>query len=288
MGSAAAVADRMVPICLGTQTAGSVIRPAAFCGVVGYKATYGLFSMAGVKSFSPSLDTLGIFARSVDDLPLVRGALLELADQVPPPAEYRIALCRTDHWPLAEAAVRYAVEHAAQQLEEAGAVLIEREWPAEFAGLLESQQTIMAYEGARALAFERLAFSDQLSPKLRELFAAGIECSPAQYKAAQTHADRCRRLLPDLFLDVDAILCPSAPGEAPRGAATGDPVFNRVWTLLHVPTVTLPAFTGLRGLPIGIQLVADRYGDRRLLDVAAWVRRNCGGTISPSDLSAHS
>ena len=283
MGSAAAVADGMAPIALGTQTAGSVIRPAAFCGVIGYKATYNALSLAGVKPFSPSLDTLGIFGRSIADIRLVSRALLGSHATEPAPERIRITVCKTAHWSSADAATKIAIARAGKQLQDAGASVVEREWPAPFDDLHDAQQTIMAYEAARSFAYERLTFAHQLSPKLQELCTTGLQCPFEQYAAAQRLAQQCRRLLPELFADVDAILCPSTPGEAPVGRATGNPVFNRPWTLLHVPAVTVPAFTGPRGLPIGIQLVADRYQDARLLGTAEWVYGNCGGSVTAAE-----
>ena len=278
MGSAAAVADFMVPVALGTQTAGSVIRPAAYCGIVGYKPSYGRFSLVGAKAFSPSLDTLGIFAREVGDLRPVASALLDPVGE-PPPQAPRFAVCRTAHWDRAEAAAQRALGRAAEQLRAAGAEVIERAWPAAFGELYEAQQVIMAYEAARSFTHERTAFPQQLSPKLTELCERGLVIDPRRYRAAQAQAEHSRALLPGFFANVDAVISPSTTGEAPAGRATGDPVFNRAWTLLHVPVITVPAYTGPRGLPIGIQLASDRGEDARLLAAAAFAQAACGGAI---------
>jgi Asp-tRNA(Asn)/Glu-tRNA(Gln) amidotransferase A subunit family amidase len=281
-GSAAAVADRMVPAALGTQTAGSIIRPAAFCGVVGYKPTFGSFSLAGIKPFSPSLDTLGVFARAVEDLPLLRRALLGAEEQSPPPAPPRIGLCRTAHWSVAEPATHNAIEQAATQLAAAGAAVTETEGAADFGALTEAQKIIMAFEAARSYASELLFHKAAVSTKLRELAAAGLACPMADYGRAQALAEDARRKLDDRFREVDVMLAPSAIGEAPKGlGATGDPIFNRTWTLLHVPTITLPLFTGPSGLPAGIQLIGRRGDDARLIAAAAWVARNCGTFADP-------
>jgi Asp-tRNA(Asn)/Glu-tRNA(Gln) amidotransferase A subunit family amidase len=280
-GSAAAVADRMAPAALGTQTAGSVIRPASFCGVIGYKPSFGDFSLAGIKPFSPSLDTLGVFARHVEDLPLLRTALLGIAETVPQPAPPRIGLCRTAHWPLAEAAARDAVEQAATRLSAAGATVAETSGFDDFAALTDAQKTIMAFEAARAYAAERSGHGAELSAKLRELLAAGIACPLADYRRALDLAEDARRKLDDSFRQVDLLLAPSAVGEAPEGRdATGDPIFNRAWTLLHVPAITLPLFAGPRRLPVGIQLIGRRGHDAGLIAAAAWIERSCRTSAS--------
>ena len=277
-GSAAAVADRMVPAALGTQTAGSVIRPAAFCGVVGYKPTFGSFSLAGVKPFSPSLDTLGIFARTVEDLPLLRRALLGAEEDSPETATPpRIGLCRTAHWSLSEPATQHALEHAATQLAAAGATVTKTDGVGDFGSVTEAQKTIMAFEAARGYASELLFHRAAVSAKLRELADTGFACPYADYQQALSLAQDARRRLDDQFRDVDLLIAPSAIGEAPEGlGATGDPLFNRAWTLLHVPTITLPLFTGPAGLPVGVQLIGRRHGDAGLLAAAAWIAGNCG------------
>lgn len=270
-GSAAAVADNMVPAALGSQTAGSVIRPAAFCGVVGYKPTFGAFSLAGIKPFSASLDTLGLMARDVQDIALLRTVLLAVEERLPQVEDPRIGLCRTAHWSAAESATQAAVEQAAGALAAAGATVTEFEPAGDFAAITEAQKTIMAFEAARSYAPEHLAHGDQLSPKLAELLAAGRRVSLEDCAKAQALAEEARRRLDEEMRGLDLLITPSAPGEAPEGLhATGDPLFNRAWTLLHVPTITLPAFTGPRGLPIGLQLVSRRGDDARLLAFAKW------------------
>jgi Asp-tRNA(Asn)/Glu-tRNA(Gln) amidotransferase A subunit family amidase len=273
-GSAAAVADAMVPVALGTQTAASVIRPAAYCGIVGYKATHGSFSLAGVKAFSPSLDTLGILARSVADVALVRQAMLDADEALPDIGPPRFGLCRTAHWSAADASTRRAVERTADQLKALGASVAVRDWPSHFAELTEAQKSIMAFEAARSYAHERFAHPGRLSGKLTELLETGLACSLSRYRDSLALAETCRGELARFFDGIDAVISPSAPGEAPKGlAGTGDPIFNRAWTLLHVPSVTLPLATGDGGLPVGVQFVADRHQDGRLLALAAWIER---------------
>jgi amidase len=268
----------MVPAALGTQTAGSVIRPASFCGVVGYKPTFGSFSLAGVKPFSPSLDTLGVFVRTVEDLPLLRRALLGTEEASPPVSGApRIGLCRTAHWSVAESASQHALEQAATQLAAAGARVTETEGIAQFSAVTEVQKLIMAFEAARSYASELFFHKTAVSAKLRELTDVGFAYPTADYQQALSLAEDARRTLDDRFRDVDVLIAPSAIGEAPEGlGATGDPIFCRAWTLMHVPTITLPLFAGPAGLPVGIQLVGRRGDDARLIAAAAWVARNCG------------
>ena len=272
-GSAAAVADTMVPLALGTQTAGSIIRPASFCGVVGYKPTHGQFSVAGIKALSQTLDTLGGFARSVVDLALLRAALvggpvqLSALERTP-----RLGLCRTPQWSHATAATREALESASRQLAAAGAEVRDLELPAAFEHLVAAQETIQIFEGARCCSYELTMHRGQLSPKLLELLAPAGSISYADYASALTLAATCRQQLEAMFTVHDALLVPSAPGEAPAGLdATGNPLFNRMWTLLHTPAVTLPGHTGPNGLPVGVQVIGPLGMDDRLLAIAAWM-----------------
>ncbi len=273
-GSAAAVADMMAPLALGTQTAGSVIRPASFCGGVGYKPSYGLIPRAGVKQVSDTLDTVGVFARAPEDAALLVAVLSGRdAWRSPEPiaGPPRIGVCRTFEWERAEAATHAAVQEAASRFASAGARISEIALPAPFAGLGAAQRAIMGFEGAGALAHERLTHRGLLSDRLREFLDDGQRCTPSAYLEALALAKDCRRRLDTVLGDCDALLAPSAPGEAPKGLGnTGDPIFNRMWTLLHVPSVTLPGLQGPNGLPVGVQLVARQWDDARLLAVARW------------------
>jgi Asp-tRNA(Asn)/Glu-tRNA(Gln) amidotransferase A subunit family amidase len=272
-GSAAAVADMMVPLALGTQTAGSIIRPASFCGVVGYKPTHGQFSVAGIKALSQTLDTLGGFARSVADFALLRAVLVGGPVQLPELERApRIGLCRTPQWSLASTDTREVLEIAGQQLGAAGAEVRQVTLPPAFENLVAAQETIQIFEGARCCAYELTVHRDRLSAKLLELLAPAEGLTYAAYAEALTLAATCRRQLDAIFTDHDALLVPSAPGEAPAGLeATGDPIFNRMWTLLHTPAVTLPSHTGSHGLPVGVQVIGPLGMDDRLLAIAAWM-----------------
>jgi Asp-tRNA(Asn)/Glu-tRNA(Gln) amidotransferase A subunit family amidase len=270
-GSAAAVADAMAPLALGTQTAGSVIRPAAFCGVAGFKPTFGRQNLSGVKALAPSLDTLGCMARSVEDLELLRATLAGEAYQPldPPAARLRIGLYRGAAWSSAEASSQQAVLDVAGVLRRISDVE-DIDHPDD--GVGEDQKTIMAFEVAQSLAFEYRSHRGALSAQLRTLIETGLAVPYREYVAAQQRASRARVASDGLFHAYDALLAPSAPGEAPFGLdSTGDPVFNRRWTLLGVPAVTIPTHAGPQGLPIGVQLIGGRDGDRTLLALARWL-----------------
>jgi len=274
-GSAAAVADAMVPIAFGTQTTSSIVRPAAFCGAVGYKPSFGLVNRAGLKFLSDSLDTIGTLTRTVPDAAMIVeelcGAQVTSFDNMTAP---RIGFCRTPYWNEADEATRTALENALPRLSRAGAVMGEVALDGEFARLNELQVTISSYEFYRALAYERTRFPDQLSESLMARILGGGRVSRAQYEEACATAARCRARLDDVFRVHDVLLAPSAPGEAPRGlASTGEPTFGSLWTLMLGPAVTIPAFTGPSGLPLGAQLIGTPGSDARTLAAAEWVRR---------------
>ena len=272
-GSAAAVAASMVPAALGSQTAGSVIRPAAFCGVVGMKPTHGLLALDGVSPLAPSLDTLGVFARHVEDLPVLLEALGAPLEPEPsrssPP---RIGICHTEAWRHTERDQREAVRQAAVRLREAGAAVDELELGAEFEGLFEAQQAIMSAEMWLSLGEERRSHGAAMSGKLRTAIDEGAALPPMRYAEALALADDCERLLPGIFAKADVLLTASAVGEAPATLeSTGDPAMNRIWTLLHVPCISVPFGAGSTGLPLGVQLVGPLRGDAQLIADAAWV-----------------
>jgi amidase len=273
-GSAAAVADFQVPVGLGTQTGGSVIRPSAFCGTVGYKPSFGEFSRGGIKMQCPNLDTLGVLCRSVEDLALLRAALIGMPHRkidrsVGAP---RIGVCRTPAWDAAEPPVQALIEQTARRFGAAGASVSEISFAPEFADILEHHRRVFNYEAARNYAYEYEEHHEQVSQVLREtVLTPGRELPLAAYIEALDMAEAFRRHLDDIFRDVDVLLTPSAAGEAPEGlGSTGDPSFNAIWTLGWTPCVTLPAGTGPKGLPLGVQLVGPRFRDERLLDIAAW------------------
>ncbi len=273
-GSAAAVADAMVPLAFASQTAASVIRPAAYCGIVGYKPSFGLVNRAGAKPLSDSLDTIGFLARSVDDVALFAAAasgdrsLLALDVGSAP----RIAMCATHEWPHADVDTRTAMQVAAQRLVAAGVPVRDLQTPMLFSQLLQAQKEIMAYELAGSLAHERLRHWEQLSPKLQALFEEGKRIPAERHWANIQLAYSARAKVSSAFGDCEAWLAPSTTGEAPATTEqTGDPVFGRIWTLLGLPCVHLPFTTGQSGMPVGLQLVG-RYGeDRVVLRIARWL-----------------
>jgi Asp-tRNA(Asn)/Glu-tRNA(Gln) amidotransferase A subunit family amidase len=276
-GSAAAVADGMVPLAFGTQTAGSVIRPGAYCGCVAYKPSFGLIGRAGAKPLADTLDTVGVFARSVEDAAFFAGVLAEhtalrhlKAAQTPP----RYGLYRTPVWDQAEPATASALDIARSALVEAGAIVSELAIAPEHEGLSETQNTIMRFEMVRALAYERIEHSAELSPRLAQMIDEGMAIGFDIYDRALAHAAAARAGLANFFGECDAILAPATPGEAPAGlGSTGDPIFNRMWTLLGVPCVTVPARWAENGLPTGVQLIGRPRDDARLMTAAAFLER---------------
>jgi len=277
-GSAAAVADFMVPLALGTQTGGSTIRPAAFCGIVGYKPTFGWISRAGVKPCAESLDTIGIFGRNVEDAAFLASVLAgrpSLALTEKPSLPPRVGLCRTYEWPHAAPETVKAFEEAGRQLSRLDAKTSEVDLPEPFSRLAEAQVTIMNFEMARSLTYEYSNHRDKLSNILQELIMAGQECSPQTYDEAAALAIQCRGLLQSIFSNLDVLVVPSAVGEAPEGlASTGDPIFNRIWTLLHVPCINIPVSKGPKRLPVGLQAVGRMDDDARMLSASNWIFNN--------------
>ncbi len=274
-GSAAAVADGMAPLAIGTQTAGSVIRPAAFCGVVGYKPSFGLICRAGVKPLADSLDTVGVLARSIDDAAFFAGVLTErpaLRDLAMAAQAPHFGLYRTPDWEEAEPATTAALDTARAALERAGAAVEEIAIAPEHHGLAQAQDRIMGFELARALADERIRRSAELSPRLAQLLDTGMAIGAGEYEAARSRAETARVGLSGFFGGCAAILVPAAPGAAPAGLDyTGNPVFNRMWTLLGTPCATVPALWQEDGLPIGVQLVGRIGDDVRLLACAGFL-----------------
>ncbi len=283
-GSAAAVADFHVPIALGTQTAGSIIRPAAFNGVIGYKPSYGDFPFKGIRELAVSLDTLGGFARDVADLRLLREVLAGRGSEADSQASGlpRIAFVRTPLWSRGDSAMHDALELLAANLKAAGAVVDDVEIAAEFADMVDAQNALMVVEIATALGPEVDKFGDRLSEQTRELVAQGRALVGRDLSdVRQLHAE-WRARLEELLHDYDAIFTPAAIGEAPEGLqSTGDPIFNRIWTFLGLPCVGVPIGVGLKGLPLAAQLVGKLGGDQGLLDVAQWVVRSAQYEIRP-------
>jgi len=271
-GSAAGVADRMMPLALGTQTGGSTIRPAAYCGVVGFKPSVNAINRAGLKFSSDSLDTIGIIARTVEDVGLTFAAL---TGRVPPATagqgNPRIGLCRTPRWQQADTASRANLERAAEVLAAAGARVTDYELPPGGERLFDEHGKIALFEAARALAWEHARHPELLSAALRSKIEEGWRIPRDAYDAARALARECRVRFAAQMAGYDALLTPSAPDEPGKLTThTGSPVFNRIWTWLGVPCLTLPFGSGPHGLPLGVQLVGRADGDADLLRWAAW------------------
>lgn len=269
-GSAAAVADGHVPIALGTQTGGSIMRPASFCGVWAMKPTWGLVPAEGAKSFAPSLDTIGWFARSARDLALVLD-VFDPADGVAAPVVEgsRIGVWRMNGWSRATAATTAAMAHAIATLRNLGAQVQELELPAIFERLPEAHLTIMMAEGARSFLPEYRIAPEKLHPRIAEMVRKGeTQCRDALV-AAHDLAAQARAEFDRMAGAVDAVLCPSTLGEAPRGlASTGDMIFNGSLTLLHAPCINMPLWRADNALPLGLTLAGPRFGDHRLAAMA--------------------
>jgi Asp-tRNA(Asn)/Glu-tRNA(Gln) amidotransferase A subunit family amidase len=285
-GSAAAVAAQMVPLALGTQTNGSVIRPAAYCGVVGYKPTHGSISRHGVLRQSPPLDQVGVFARSVADAALLAQELMAFDDRDPamrprarpdlvraaaidPPVAPRLAFVKTPMWDQAAEDTRQAFAGLSRRL---GGHVRELTLPPLFDGAVAWHRAIMEADLAKNFAAEYAGGKERLSATLRQMIERGQQVPAADYNRALEQIPALHRALGELWASCDAILTPATTSVAPVGLeSTGSPIFCTIWTLCGMPAVTLPILTGADGMPLGAQLVAARGDDARLLRTARWV-----------------
>ncbi len=268
-GSAAAVAAGMVPLAFGTQTAASIVRPAAYCGVVGYKPTFGLLPMAGIKSLSPTLDTAGVFARSVDDAAFFVSALSRVELPFAQIKGWRVGVCHTPHWDLADEDARRALQLAAHHFDKLGTRLVEAVVPGAWAGLAQAQMDIMGFEAWAAFAPERNHQASLFSPAFAEVLAGGAAVTGERLAAAHALAIHARGEIENLLSQVDVLIAPSATGEAPLGLdATGNPIFSRMWSLLGVPCVHVPTGVGSHGMPVGVTVIGPRWRDAKALSAA--------------------
>ena len=276
-GSAAAVGASMVPLAIGTQTTGSTTRPASFCGVFGYRPTWGDLRTSGVMEASASLDTLGILARSVEDVALYRDVLLGVEPKTvdEPTAPPRIGFCRTHVWPRIEPHTQKLLENAAQALARAGAHVEDVELPKEFEGLEDVHRWISGFEMARNLTWEFQNHWNEISEIFRNgRIKDGLACTYEHYVAMRNHMHHCRKLLLPFLERYDVLLAASAAGEATLGThPIPHPWVYMIWTTMHVPSITIPVFTGPNRLPIGAQLIARHHDDRRLFGFARWAHR---------------
>ena len=288
-GSAAAVADSQVPLAVGTQTAGSIIRPASYCGVIGFKPTFGFASRSGVLSQSAPLDTIGGYARCVEDIALLFDAIggFDISDRdmlagprsslvsalrEPRPHVPRFAFVRSPAWANADRDMRAAFEALANGFG-AHAEVVETPLPSDFDGSLRLQEIVQFSDIARNYGPIADANPDRVSTKLKEIIAEGRTFSAADYAAARAEREQLYDALRPVLVNHDAILTPAAPGPALHGLeATGSPMFNALWTYLGMPCISLPLLE-VRGLPVGVQLVGARGEDAGLLSAATWLMR---------------
>ncbi len=267
-GSAAAVAAYMCPLALGAQTEGSIMRPAAFCGIVGLRPTHDWIPWREARNYAPSLDVVGGLTRSVDDMILFMRGLtgnpafkVDAADE----ARLRIGLYRTADWTSAPDYTRAIFEETAEVLGRAGCDIRDVDLPPTFAELTESQEIVINYESARSFEWEMTTHENALDAGMRELLDRGKTGTRERYLAARTHGETCRDAFADVIGDVDPLMVPGALGEPPEFTDTGHNEFIAMWMLLHVPNLALPVGTGPTGLPIGIQLIGRRGDDAQHL-----------------------
>ena len=286
-GSAAAVAAAMSPLAVGTQTGGSVIRPASFCGVVRFKPTRGLLPLRGVFCRSHTLDTLGVFARSVDDVALIAEVLAThdpMSDLPPRPRPPLASVARTEppltpvlamvKEPWFDRADADMQEAFAEVHEALGDIADEVPLPPPFAGALERHSTISLTELSKYMTPYLQRGAEALSAQMRGDVDEGRKISARDYLIALDWIEILNAGLDEIFERYDAIVTLAAPGQAPVGlGSTGDPCFNSLWTLCGTPAVTLPLLEGADGMPMGLQLVGPRNGDARLLRTANWLMR---------------
>ncbi|MDP6262864.1 MAG: amidase [Rhodospirillales bacterium] len=275
-GSAAAVADFMVPLAFGSQTVGSTIRPASYCGIVGYKPSFGLIDRTGMRPLAESFDTVGLFARDVSDVAFLASILsrrpaLRFDDDMAGPTA--IGLCRTHEWAAADADVETVLDTAARLASAAGCHIRDVSLPDPFSKLADAQALIVDVEAARSAAHDLNVHRERVSESFVKRAEAGLATTAENYDAALGITERARGALDAALDGLDVLLCPSAPGQAPEGLhATGDPIFNRTGTALRIPCINVPGLCGHSGLPIGVQVLGRLNDDRRVLAAAHWLR----------------
>jgi Asp-tRNA(Asn)/Glu-tRNA(Gln) amidotransferase A subunit family amidase len=274
-GSAAAVAAGYAPFAIGTQTGGSTIRPASFCGIAGYKPSFGLLPTAGMKCFSWTFDTVGLFACGVRDLAYLADALSGQRPSTLNPAALTFGVPDSYPWTAPSDNAVAVLDTAIRAIERAGGHVRTIRFEPWMAELIQTHATIQSYEACQTLGFEYDRHRQRLSPMLRDFLDRAAEVTPQQYREALAFMQRViQGSLPDLFAGIDAVLTPSAPDEAPVGLeSTGDPAFNRNWTLLGTPCVSIPGLTGVRGGHIGVQLIGARGEDTKTLSAAAFLEK---------------
>jgi Asp-tRNA(Asn)/Glu-tRNA(Gln) amidotransferase A subunit family amidase len=278
-GSAAAVAAGMTPAAIGTQTNGSIIRPAAFCGVVGYKPGKGVLSTDGILPFSPTLDQPGVFARSVEDAGLLVAYLAHSRWTISPQISAlkhapRLVATRTPVWHLASDDQRARFARDVSGLREAGAVVDEIELPSSFNDAHKVHRSIMLHEAAANSRPMRAEHADKLSDFLRKALEEGDRVSTSEYERALKKQEALQRDFSRFTDDYDAVVTPPAAGEAPPSRdTTGDPSFCTIWTLLGVPAIVIPTGLGSQGVPMGMQIIGNQGESNHLLATSMWCER---------------
>ncbi len=281
-GSAAAVAAGYAPFAVGTQTGGSTIRPASFCGIAGYKPSFALLPTAGMKCFSWSFDTVGLFARGVRDVAFLADALSgQRSSLTTDPGTLTFGVPETYPWTAPSDNAVTVLDTAIRAIERAGARVRPIRFDPWMAELIHAHATIQSYEASQTLGYEYDWHRERLSPMLREFLDRAAEVTSQQYRESLAFAQRViHASLPELFAGIDAVLTPSAPDEAPLGlASTGDPAFNRNWTLLGTPCVSIPGLKGERGGYVGVQVIGPRDEDPKTLTAAAFVEQAVATTV---------
>jgi Asp-tRNA(Asn)/Glu-tRNA(Gln) amidotransferase A subunit family amidase len=274
-GSAAAVGAGMIPLAVGTQTGGSVIRPASFCGVAAIKPSYRLLPSVGVKCFSWTLDTVGLFAAGVEDVAIALSAITNRSELLAPAmASPRIGVVTQDFAGNPEPAGAEALQVAARAAAKAGASVRELKMPDIVAEAWRVHPIIQDFEAHQSFAWEYRENYAAMPPLLRGRLDESRSYTPPQYDSARAVTSKARAALNGVLRDVDVLLAISAPGAAPKGlASTGDPRFNRLWTLMGTPCVNVPAFVADDDLPIGVQIIADFGDDAKALSAALFLER---------------
>ena len=268
-GSAAAVGAGMVPFAFGTQTTGSIVRPAVYCGAVGYKPTYGFFPIGGLKVLSPMQDTIGLITRTVDDMAQVAMGLHGQRITTPSVGPLRIMVLQSRQWDYLRTGMADAIERYASQLSGAGHHVIYRNMPEALEMAVAMQPRLFMYEARRTLANELRDAHDALSPRLQKRMAEALTVSFDEYMAMRQHMYVASAVLDGLYQDCDLILYPAAAGEADAGLeSAGDARFGALWSLLHAPSLSFPVEEGPTGLPLGLQIIAKPAQDTRLLAMA--------------------
>ena len=274
-GSAAAVGAGMLPLAVGTQTGGSVIRPASFCGVAAIKPSYRLLPPVGVKCFSWTLDTVGLFAAGVEDVAIALSAITGRSElNAPEMKSPRIGIVTQDFAGATELGGAEALQHAAHAAAKAGASVRELKMPGIVAEAWRIHNVVQQFEAHQAFAWEYGQNYDAMPPLLRKRLDDTRHYTPADYEAARIVAAKARAALSEILKDVDVLLALSAPGVPPKGLdSTGDPRFNQLWTLLGTPCVNVPAYVVDGNLPVGVQAIADYGDDAKAIAAARFIER---------------